>query len=118
MNLKFIFTKWFVPICLIVFWAIIFFFIDPLHDFPLNDDWSFSLTVKYLVKTGEFLPQDWLAFPLNTQALWGALFCLPYGFSFEALTISTIVLGLIGILVTYYIVLELSRQTVFAFLAA
>src|SRR5262245_54255120 len=39
--------------------------------------------------------------PLLTQVLWGALFCLPAGFSFTAVRLSTIVLGLVGLLATY-----------------
>ena len=98
-------------------WILTFILINPLHDFPLNDDWSFSLTVKYLVEDGVYLPQDWLAFPLLTQALWGALFCLPFGFSFSALTVSTLTLGLAGILITYLLTLEISGDKRFAVLA-
>lgn len=35
--------------------------------------------------------------PLLTQILWGALFCLPGGFSFSALRLSTLVLSLAGL---------------------
>jgi hypothetical protein len=98
-------------------WILIFILINPFHDFPLNDDWSFSLTVKYLVEDGVYLPQDWLAFPLLTQALWGTLFCLPFGFSFSALTVSTLALGLAGILFTYFLTLEISGDRRFSVLA-
>ena len=98
-------------------WILIFILINPFHDFPLNDDWSFSLTAKYLVEDGVYLPQDWLAFPLLTQALWGALFCLPFGFSFSALTVSTLALGLAGILFTYLLTLEISGDRRFSVLA-
>src|SRR4029077_12993661 len=32
-----------------------------------------------------------------TQAVWGAAFCVPFGFSYTALRISTLTLGLIGL---------------------
>ncbi len=38
---------------------------------------------------------------------WGALFCLPSGFSFTALRVSTLVLGLIGVLTAYGLFLEI-----------
>ena len=39
--------------------------------------------------------------PLVTQTLWGALFCLPAGFSFTALRLSTLLLSLCSVLVVY-----------------
>jgi hypothetical protein len=31
------------------------------------------------------------------QIVWGALFCFPFGFSYTALRISTLTLGLVGV---------------------
>ena len=62
-------------------------------DFPLNDDWSYARTVQRLVETGEYRPGGWTSMPLLSNVLWGALFCLPAGFSHEALRLSTVVLG-------------------------
>ena len=104
-------------ILLTIVWIITVILTDPLHDFPLNDDWAFSLTVKHLVEDGKYMPQEWLAIPFLTQALWGSLFCLPFGFSFSALTLSTLVLGLSGILVTYLIIAEVSGNRFLALLA-
>jgi hypothetical protein len=53
---------------------------------------------------------DWLASPLLTQVLWGALFCLPFGFSFQALTLSTLIVGLISIVVTYLLVQKVTNH--------
>jgi len=52
---------------------------------------------------------------LVAQVLWGALFSVPFGFSFHALRLSTLVLGLIGILATYGLLREAraSRKTAF-----
>jgi len=68
----------------------------PAGDFPLNDDWSFGLTVRELVDNGRYLPNAWTAMTLLTHTLWGALFCLPFGFSVNALRVSTIVAALLG----------------------
>lgn len=75
--------------------------VDPVGDFPLNDDWSYGTSVLTLVETGSFRLGDWVSMPLVVQVLWGALFCRPDGFSFTALRVSTLVLGCAGVLSTY-----------------
>ena len=80
--------------------------VNPIGDFPLNDDWAYGWTVKTLLETGIFQLSDWTATNLLPQALWGTLFCLPFGFSFTALRISTLTLGLIGLIATYRLLRE------------
>src|SRR5512137_2624379 len=75
-------------------WVASLFVVNPIGDFPLNDDWSFGLAVQRLLQTGQFHPTGWTSMPLITQALWGSLFCLPAGFSFNALRASTLLLSL------------------------
>jgi len=74
--------------------------------------------VKTLVETGKFVPHEWLASPIITQVLWGALFCLPFGFSFEALVISTLTLSFITSLFTYLILKRITNNNLVAFLSA
>ena len=62
-------------------------------DFPLNDDWSYARTVQRLAETGVYAPGGWTSMPLLANVAWGALFCLPAGFSHEALRLSTVVAG-------------------------
>jgi hypothetical protein len=81
-------------------WILVAFAINPRGEFPLNDDWTYSRTVKTLLEGGG------LKFPeistnIIAQIYWGALFCLPFGFSFTALRLSTLTLGLIGVLTLY-----------------
>jgi 4-amino-4-deoxy-L-arabinose transferase-like glycosyltransferase len=59
-----------------------------------------------LVERGELRLSDWTATNLIAQLFWGALFCLPAGFSFTALRLSTLTLGLIGVLATYGLLRE------------
>jgi Dolichyl-phosphate-mannose-protein mannosyltransferase len=82
-------------------WGLVVLAIDPVGDFPLNDDWSYGLAVKYLVVDGQLRFTDWQSIPLITQVLWGALFTLPVGVSFTALRFSTLVLGSLGLLATF-----------------
>jgi hypothetical protein len=74
--------------------------VNPVGDFPLNDDWSYGRAVKTLVEEGRFELCGWTSMPLVAQVGWGAIFCLPFGFSFTALRISTLVLGAVGLLAT------------------
>src|ERR1043166_7876895 len=69
---------------------------NPLGNFPLNDDWAMGQTVKRLVEGGGYHPTGWTEMSLITHVLWGALFCIPHGFSFDALRCSTLALSLAG----------------------
>ena len=84
-----------------IFWILSIILVDPRGNFPLNDDWSYGLAVKNLIEKGAFYPTPWTSMPLISQALWGAIFCIPFGFSFITFRFSTLSLGLIGIAGTY-----------------
>jgi 4-amino-4-deoxy-L-arabinose transferase-like glycosyltransferase len=71
--------------------------VNPFREAPYDDDWAFSETVKHLLETGHYRLNDWLAPNMPFQAVWGALFCLPFGYSFAALRLSTLVLAVIGL---------------------
>ncbi|MGG6266019.1 glycosyltransferase family 39 protein [Leptolyngbya sp. AN03gr2] len=79
---------------------------NPIGNFPLNDDWAYGWTVQQLLETGTYQLSDWTATNLLSQVIWGTLFCLPFGFSFTALRISALVLGLVGALSTYGLLRE------------
>ena len=99
-------------------WVANLFVVNPLGDFPLNDDWSFGLAVKHLLQTGEFRPTGWTSMPLLTQTLWGALFCLPSGFSFNALRFSTLALSLCSLEAVYLLVRQVHPSRLLAAIAA
>lgn len=111
-------TKYTIPAALTGIWLCMALLVDPIGDFPLGDDWSYGRVVKTLVETGSFQYTDWVSMPLFAQAIWGALFCLPFGFSFTALRISTLVLGLVGILATFLLLRRLGARRNAAFLSA
>ena len=98
----------FLNIAFITFvWIIMTIVVNPLGDFPLNDDWAYAESVKHLLETGKFQLPGWAVANLLPQVLWGALFCLPLGFSFTALRFSTLTLGLIGVIATYKLLQEI-----------
>jgi 4-amino-4-deoxy-L-arabinose transferase-like glycosyltransferase len=71
--------------------------VNPLRETPIEDDWAYAETVKHFLETGQYRLNDWLSANIAFQTLWATLFCLPGGFSFAALRVSTIVLALIGL---------------------
>jgi 4-amino-4-deoxy-L-arabinose transferase-like glycosyltransferase len=82
-------------------WTVLALIAGPRGDFPLNDDWAYGLPVQSLVDHGALRLTFWQSMPLLPQFAWGALFALPFGFSFTALRVSTLVLGMVGVLGTY-----------------
>ena len=79
----------------------------PFPDAPFIDDWAYSWSVQHLLETGDFLFPEVVLNPIVTQVLWGALFCLPFGFSLAALRVSTWVLGVLAVCGLYLLVREL-----------
>ncbi len=70
--------------------------LNPIREFPLNDDWAYALSVQHFLQTGTFDPGDWPGMTLFLQVLWGALFCKIFGFSFAILRCSVLVLAIAG----------------------
>lgn len=87
-------------------WALLVLVVDPRGDFPLLDDWSYGRSVKILVEEGRLFYDGWNTPTLTLQVLWGALFSMPFGFSFEALRTAALVAGLAGVLGTYALLRE------------
>ena len=96
-------------IALTALWLLAVLIVNPRGDFPLNDDWAASRSVRQLVEHGVYQPTGWLAMTLILHVFWGALFCLPHGFSFMAVRISTLVLSLVGVLGLYALIRQLDR---------
>ncbi|MGP8216517.1 MAG: ArnT family glycosyltransferase [Bacteroidia bacterium] len=110
--------KFFFPALLVVFWVVILLIINPIGNFPLNDDWQYARPVWYLLHYGFYSSTDSYSPILIAQVYWGALFCLPGGFSFITLRISALALSITGILVFYFLLLKLCKSRKFSFLGA
>lgn len=99
-------------------WLASLFAVHALGNFPLNDDWSFGQAVKVLIENHDFRPTGWTAMPLITNVLWGGLFCLPSGFSFIALRVSTLVAAFLGMLGIYWLLKQSRAPEWLALMAA
>jgi Dolichyl-phosphate-mannose-protein mannosyltransferase len=93
---------------LALLWILLIVVVDPQGEFPLVDDWSYARSVKTLLEENRLEYDGWNNPTLFFQVLYGALFCLPFGFSFEALRYSTLAAGLIGGLSTYLLLRQIS----------
>ena len=82
---------------------------NPFGEFPINDDWSWTIAVKRLLVEGEFHPLSWTAMTLLTHVLWGALFCKVFGFSFTTLRFCNLFTSLIGTVGVYLAVRQVTR---------
>ena len=78
----------------------------PFQNVPFIDDWGYAWPVQHLLEKHEFLFPELLLNPIAAQVLWGALFCLPFGFSLTALRVSTWVLGTSAVVATYLLIRE------------
>ncbi len=99
-------------------WILMSIIVDPRGDFPLNDDWSFGSMVRNWLTNGELRSTGPGAMTRIFQIVWGALLCLPFGFSYTALRISTLTLGLVGVLATYKLLRLMPISPPLAFMGA
>lgn len=92
--------------------------VNPLRDFPLNDDWSYAKSVLIYQFDDKLTIGDWPAMTLFTHILWGSLFTGSLGFSFWALRFSTLVSSLIGLLVLQSLIRRISGNSLVALMGA
>lgn len=101
----------------ILIWLAAIVVANPLGEFPLEDDWSYSLAVRNMMELHSFHPLGWTSMSLFGQTIWGALFSLPFGFSFFTVRVSTIVAGALGLAACSTLLQQLGcdrRKTMFA----
>ena len=67
-------------------------------NFPLSDDWSYAFAVRGLCESGTLHMLPWTGASLVLQAGYGAALCALFGFSFEVLRLSTLVLATSGVI--------------------
>ena len=96
-------------------WWILVLIVNPIGDFPLNDDWSYAINAKELSENNRIYFHDWGAMTIIAHTIWGGLFCKLFGFSFTALRFSTLILGWIGTLFTYLFFKEAKLKKRIAF---
>ena len=89
--------KWTNLALLTAIWLLAILLINPMGEFPLNDDFSYARSTLNLSEGGILRYDPWLSMTLLAQVLWGTAFCKLFGFSFTVLRCSTLVLGWVGL---------------------
>ncbi len=97
-------------------WVLMLALVPPRANFPLNDDWIYAKIVQHLVETGEYQSNPYADPTFILQAYWGAAFVKVFGFSFDTLRLSTLVLGLAGVWAACWCAIEAGLSRAWAFL--
>lgn len=94
-------------------WLIVIFVINPIGDFPLNDDWAYGVIVKRMIEDGTLKLINWGEMTLVTHLLYGYTFTTILGFSFTVLRCSTLLLSLACLLGVYQtgLLMKLDKKT-------
>jgi hypothetical protein len=79
----------------------------PFQNTPFVDDWVYAWSVENLITHGRLQILNFSDNVNVAQILWGAIACLPLGFSFTALRVSTWLLGLAALCGLYLLAREL-----------
>jgi len=74
-------------------WAGVVWLVNPRGEFPLHDDWDFTVATWNFARTGHFHFTPFTAVSLRAQVLWGALWTHFGGERFEVLRASTLTLS-------------------------
>ena len=82
-------------------WFVVIALINPVGDFPLNDDWCYAKSVKNYIETGELILYNWGEMTLVGQVFYGIIFSKLFGFSFTVLRISTLLFAISSSLILY-----------------
>ena len=95
--------------CLVIALAAILFtlLVRPFQNTPFVDDWVYAWSVENLLEHGRLQVLEYSSNINLTQVLWGWLFCLPFGFSFVALRLSTWFLAVGGLCGLYSLLRDL-----------
>jgi hypothetical protein len=87
-------------------WGTAALLLRPFFPAPFVDDWVYAWSVENLLENQRLEVIDFSSNVIYAQALWGALFCLPFGFSFAALRLSTWVLAGVALAGVYRLLRE------------
>jgi hypothetical protein len=84
-------------LCISLAWLAAGLLVRPFQNTPFIDDWVYAWPVERLLSGGDLRVLDYSGSLNPVQAIWGALFCVPFGFSFAALRVATWLVGMFGL---------------------
>lgn len=90
--------------------------INPIGEFPLNDDWAYAKAIETFTNFGQVRFSDWQAIPFVTQFIAGISITKLFGFSFTLLRLISITSLVATILVFSAILKEFEIKVVYSFI--
>jgi hypothetical protein len=84
--------------------------LSPAGEFPLNDDWSHTLTVEKFVSQGRFYYPPWLSASSYVSIAVGIALSSVWGFSFELLRASNLLFGFATVALFYALLRDRGRS--------
>jgi hypothetical protein len=80
---------------LLAFWVLTACIVNPLGEFPLNDDWVYLQALTKLYHENVLFFSDWISSTLVAQLAWALVFCKIFGYKIIVVRISTFVTTLL-----------------------
>ncbi len=80
--------------------------LNPIGDFPLNDDWFYAKALKTIQFDSYINNAHWGYASMLTHLFYGKLVTTIFGFSYNVLRMSTLILSFTGITFFYFLVKE------------
>lgn len=77
--------------------------VNPIGNFPLNDDWGVGFTTFTLLRTGHVQFTPFASATAYLQFFWGALWAALFGETFTVLRLSTLALSLGSSLIAFFL---------------
>ncbi len=107
------------PHILIIFlmWLGIILLVNPLGEFPINDDWAYAIIVKKWAEKGQFQLINWGEMSLVSHLIPATLLAKIFGFSFVLLRVTTLILSFLGLFGVYRLLLLVQPSRQIAFMA-
>jgi 4-amino-4-deoxy-L-arabinose transferase-like glycosyltransferase len=105
----------YLPLLILIF-ILSEFIVRPIGNYPLNDDWSYSHSVKVYLDTGKLDLGYWPAMTLIAHIWSGVLSCKIFGFSHVVLRLSTLLIALLSAIAFYKLIFRITESKQAAFL--
>jgi hypothetical protein len=93
----------------LIYYAFNIWYVSPLGNFPINDDFIYSEGARCFAEQGRFVLERSLS-SCFLHVMTGGLLCKLFGFSHEILRCYTLIMGFIGVISIYLICRELQDK--------
>jgi len=90
--------------------------VNPMGNFPLNDDWTHTWAIANYLKTNNFIYPAWLSSHMHLPIIYGLVLSKIFGFSFTLLRFTNIFFSFLTLIIFFNICQEFKVKKVLSFL--